>query len=311
MEKPIDTSTNQKTPSKWMILAIAQSILFMLGTPLLCHKYWDRLFGSMHQHVAEFLLSSLTPITVYTIYSLVMLPIYYMQHPFLEQFKIQRDRSWPWLDEREHVRRQFWKLTFRSVKFTLCNLFVLLPLMAISKIILSNITGTEDPNLFQTDPEHWPTLMENTRNMILLALFHEFGFYSTHRIMHTYPSLYKYHKVHHEYKMNTTLASQHNHPIDFILSIGGPALLAVFIVNPHSSTLFQFTVWTMVANLDDHVGYSFPWSPVRWFPFSAATDEHEFHHSKNLGCFASKLSIYNSLLGGYEYYDNNNKKRKI
>ena len=30
---------------------------------------------------------------------------------------------------------------------------------------------------------------------------------------------------------------------------------------------------------------SIPRSACRWFPFSASTDEHEFHHSKNLGCF--------------------------
>ena len=27
----------------------------------------------------------------------------------------------------------------------------------------------------------------------------------------------------------------------------------------------------MVANVDDHCGYEFPWSPVRWFPLAAAT----------------------------------------
>ena len=79
-------------------------------------------------------------------------------------------------------------------------------------------------------------------------------------------------------------------------------MLAVSLVRPHSSTLFQSVLWTMYANLDDHVGYAFPWSPVRWFPCSASTDEHEFHHGVNLGCFASKLSVFNSLLGGYEHY---------
>ena len=50
------------------------------------------------------------------------------------------------------------------------------------------------------------------------------------------------------------------------------------------------------------VGYAFPWSPVRWFPFANQTDQHEFHHSKNLGCFASKLNIYDKIFDSEKPY---------
>lgn len=137
-----------------------------------------------------------------------------------------------------------------------------------------------------------------------MVVIHEFGFYVTHKAMHYYPVLYKYHKVHHEYTINTTLAAQHNHPIDYIVSISGPALLAMVLVpHSHSISQFMYLVWALWANLDDHVGYAFPWSPVRWFPGSAGTDEHEFHHSKNVGCYASKLVWFNSAFGGYEQYN--------
>ena len=91
------------------------------------------------------------------------------------------------------------------------------------------------------------------------------------------------------------MAAQHEHPIDYVITIAAPALLAVAVVAPHSFTLFQWLGWLIMANIDDHVGYAFPWSPVRWFPLAAATEQHEFHHSKNMGCFASKLSIYDTL----------------
>ena len=301
-------TANQRKPSKWMLLAIAQSLIWFFGVPIICRKYWDALFGSMSDRVADFTITTFTPILVIFIYNIIMLPIYYFQHPFFEQFKIQRDRPWPWRDERENVRRAFWALSARSVKLTLINMFILLPIMAIQKILLIQSLGKVNPSAFRTDDESWPSMMDNSRDLILLTVLHEFGFYSAHRLMHTFPSLYQYHKVHHEYKCNTTLGAQHNHPVDFILSIGGPGLLTAVFINPHSSTFFQWFLWVMYANLDDHVGYSFPWSPVRWFPLSASTDEHEFHHSKNLGCFASKLSIFNSLLGGYEQYSTHVRK---
>ncbi|KAL7514627.1 hypothetical protein ACHAXN_012637 [Cyclotella atomus] len=135
-----------------------------------------------------------------------------------------------------------------------------------------------------------------------LALVHEFFFYWTHRVFHMYPQLYKYHKVHHEYKQNNVLASQYFHPIDFILSIGGPAILTTVIVQPHSITQFQFGLWILCANFDDHLGYAFPWSPVRWFPLAPATDCHEFHHSVNMGCYSSKLILWDVIFGTDQAY---------
>ena len=294
----------QRTPSKWMVLAAAQSLLFLFGLPPLCRMYWDALFGSMpSQKISEILLVIVPPSVCVILYNIVMAPIYYYQIPYFEQYKIQKDRPWPWLDEREKVRRAFWDLSARSIKITAINLGIILPVMSIAKaFLIDEMLGTVNPRAFDTSDEHWPSPAENARNILLMAVLHEFGFYVTHRMLHAYPALYRYHKVHHEYKMNTTLAAQHNHPVDHVLSIGGPALLAVSLVNPHSVSVFQWTIYTMMGNLDDHVGYAFPWSPVRWFPFSAGTDEHEFHHSKNMGCFGFKLSIFNSLFGGYDCY---------
>jgi sterol desaturase/sphingolipid hydroxylase (fatty acid hydroxylase superfamily) len=110
--------------------------------------------------------------------------------------------------------------------------------------------------------EEWPTLYEMGRDILTLAITHEFGFYMTHRLMHSTPFLYQFHKVHHEYKQNNVLSAQHFHPVDYFISIGGPAVLATTIVKPHSFTQFVFGVWLLTANFDDHLGYNFPWSPV-------------------------------------------------
>jgi sterol desaturase/sphingolipid hydroxylase (fatty acid hydroxylase superfamily) len=310
--------------SKWMLVAILQSLFWLFGLPIFCRKYiWDDIFNTVIIRnnnsvtngiaIADFILSFTTPILFFVSYNLIMIPIYIGQYSCFEQYKIQKHLVWPWFDERQNIRDEFWKLTFRSIKLTSINLLVLLPALTCLKIVLQKkllSSPTNNEFLFSTDDEHWPTPYENCRDIITLSLIHELGFYFTHKMSHLYPILYKFHKVHHEYKSNWTMASQHNHPIDYIFSIGVPAILALGLVSKaHSMSQFQWILWTMYANLDDHVGYSFPWSPVRWFPFSAATSEHEFHHSKNLGCFGSKLSIYNSLFGGYERYNKYNNQQ--
>jgi len=296
-----------------MLVAFAQSVFWMFGIPVLCRNHvWDGLFGTLiashptHGHnIAEFLFTTSIPPVFLTLYTLVMIPIYASKHPFFEQYKIQQKTCWPWFDPRPRVREDFWKLSLRSIRLTSFNMFVLVPILVLTKMYIEHeLLGKDKSFFFRTDDDHWPSTGKNIVDVLALALIHEFGFYATHRMMHTYPRLYKYHKVHHEYKINTTLAAQHNHPIDYVLSICGPAVVAATLVpSSHSISQFQYILWILWANLDDHCGYSFPWSPVRWFPGSASTDEHEFHHSQNRGCYSSKLSCFNVIFGGYEHYE--------
>ena len=208
----MNAAVNQRTPSKWMALSMAQSALFLFALPIACRRRWDALFGSLSNEAAECLLNFAGVVGCYGAYTVAMLPVYWMQHPFFERFKIRNDRPWPWLDERRRVRDEFWALSLRSARLTFVNLFVLLPLMSAVKVWLSKITGTDDPNAFSTGDDHWPTPGKNLRDLFHLVVIHEFGFYTTHRMMHAYPFLYRFHKVHHEWKQSTTLAAQHNHP---------------------------------------------------------------------------------------------------
>jgi sterol desaturase/sphingolipid hydroxylase (fatty acid hydroxylase superfamily) len=250
-----------------------------------------------------------TPTVIIVIGTILIFPIYYIQHPFFEQFKIIQNKKWPWLDDDKQKRNQFWKLTNKSLKLSIFNLLFLIPsLTYIKSLIMTTQDGSGGPSF---DDEDWPDLTELVTQNLLLTIIHEFLFHTTHKMCHMYPSLYKYHKVHHEYKDNVIHASQHNHPIDHIFSIATPALISMAIVQPHSFTQFHWTVYVMVANLDDHIGYAFPFSPVRWFPFAASTQEHEFHHGVNIGCYSSKLNIFEKIFKTNEKFISWEKKRMM
>ncbi len=303
------SSVHQRQPSLWMLVAIGQAMFWLFGIPALCRKQvWDKVFGRIvanyGESTAEFvLIISVAPLFFF-LYTLVMIPIYAGDYPFFEQYKIQ-EKGWPWFDSDPKVRQHFWKLSFKSLRLTAFNLFLLVPILVGAKIHFENdILQKDRAFFFSTSDDHWPSTQKNIQDILLMTMLQEFGFYATHRMMHAHPYLYQFHKVHHEYKMNTTLAAQHNHPVDYVVSLSGPAVLAIALVpSSHSISQFQFALWLLWANLDDHVGYAFPWSPLRWFPGSALTDEHEFHHSQNKGCFGTKLSWSNHLLGGYEHYE--------
>jgi methylsterol monooxygenase len=174
-------------------------------------------------------------------YALVMLPIYYGNFPVFEKYKIS-DKPWAWRSEKKEVRDAFWALAFRSVYLFVFNYCVLVPVLTVGKFYLQG-----DVMSFSTSD--WPTLPALLRDNVILTLVHEFGFYWSHRLAH-HPKLYKYHKVHHEYKQNTVLASQHEHPIDYVVTIATPALLAVSAVKPHSLTIFIWIGWIVMTNID-------------------------------------------------------------
>lgn len=270
----------------WRCVAAAQSASWFFALPPLCKPRWVHMWSLSPSPLASQLLLNSLAIFYFLGYGIVMLPIYRGNHPCFEQYKIS-DKPWAWQSKDQAVRDRFWALSARSLKLFAFNFGVLVPLLTALKYAVLG-----DNMSFQTSD--WPSYSTLMRDNVAMSLIHEFAFYWAHRLSH-HPQLYRFHKVHHEYTQNTILAAQHEHPIDYVITIAAPALLAVAVVAPHSFTLFQWFGWLIMANIDDHVGYAFPWSPVRWFPLAAATEQHEFHHSKNMGCFASKLSIYDTL----------------
>ena len=296
------TPIRQKQPSIWMAIAILQAYTWLFILPKTMKPLWSKIFEGKSSLQCELILSTIVPLSL-LVYTLCMLPIYYLNIPFFEQYKIS-DKPWPWQSDNQQVRKDFWDLSLRSIKLNAFNMLILIP----SLVFIKHLSTF---GLSSYDVEDWPSHIEIARDIIAMTFLHEFSFYSTHRLMHTYPFLYKFHKIHHEYKMNTVLASQHNHPIDYIISIAGPALIVGIVCQPHSITLFQFTLYILFANYDDHVGYSFPWSPVRWIPLANLTEQHEFHHAVNLGCFASKLNIYDKVFHSDNVYLKWSKKRSM
>ena len=104
-------------------------------------------------------------------------------------------------------------------------------------------------------------------------------YYFVHRLLH-HPKLYPYvHKLHHQYNLNVAIATEYIHPLDYafltFVSISiGPTLLGQKM---HFYTFILYHLYRTVEGIDAHLGYEFPWSPVRIIPL------------------VSKLSFYSSL----------------
>ena len=65
----------------------------------------------------------------------------------------------------------------------------------------------------------------------------------------------------------------------------------------HLSTFAAWVALRIFISAEEHCGYSFPWSPARLLPFQATPASHDFHHSMNMGCFASQFTWWDRICG--------------
>jgi sterol desaturase/sphingolipid hydroxylase (fatty acid hydroxylase superfamily) len=61
----------------------------------------------------------------------------------------------------------------------------------------------------------FPSFGELVSQVLIVYFIEDFFFYWAHRLFHTFPALYKMHKIHHEYDKIYTFATEYFHPLDF------------------------------------------------------------------------------------------------
>ena len=65
----------------------------------------------------------------------------------------------------------------------------------------------------------------------------------------------------------------------------------------HLSSYFGFMILRMISSIEEHAGYKFSWSMFRLVPFHLDGQEHVYHHSDNVGNYASFLGIWDTVIG--------------
>lgn len=238
-------------------------------------------FGITFIHVFFKILSN---IAVYIFYK--------SKFKYLEQFRISKD-PWPW----EKNPSEFQNLLQRTLKRLFLNDLIVAPAFTILLIA----TGNSDVEL---DPKLYPSIFEVTWQLVFFMIIADTYNYWAHRMMHT-PFFYqRSHKLHHEYVVPVSLASEYFTPLEHIVvNLGqtgfGPGLLGS---RCHIVTFYIWVFVQTVESADSHSGYDFPWSPFRVLPFSGGADYHDYHHSHNVGNYASYFTYWDSICGTSSHY---------
>lgn len=115
-----------------------------------------------------------------------------------------------------------------------------------------------------------PSLMRLALELIGQAICTLIVFYGSHRFLHRKWWLKRVHRVHHEFRTSSALASEYAHPLEFAISNFGTLTLGALLIAPHLASMYLFAILALLTTLVHHSGYALPWAP--W------SVPHDWHH---------------------------------
>ncbi|KAG5683643.1 hypothetical protein PVAND_012914 [Polypedilum vanderplanki] len=174
---------------------------------------------------------------------------------FIRKYKIQPNTNEP-LDKKK-LRRVILQVIFNQI-------FVGVPFAIFSYYALK-FRGF--PEIRELPTFHW-VLFE----LGICILVEEFGFYYSHRFLHSKHIYKRIHKKHHEWQAPVAVTAIYAHPIEHIFSNILPPFLGVFICRSHLATSWLWFTMALLSTLNAHSGYHFPFFP--------SPEAHDFHHFK-------------------------------
>ena len=222
--------------------------------------------------------------------NLLLLPAY--ASGAWDAYRCDASKPWPWRSPDADVRARFWATLARSLPLVAFNATVMAYFATWQVYPLARWLGA-----LRAEAAGFPSPAALAAGVLLCLLVEDACFYTTHRLLHT-PFLYKHvHSWHHAYVSVVGAASEHAHPLEYSLGNLLPVVVGPLLFRCHLYTWFAFLLVRVVVSIDEHSGFSLPWSPVRLLPWGASAEGHAWHHAHTDGMFASQFAWWDSLLG--------------
>ncbi|TNV76918.1 hypothetical protein FGO68_gene12031 [Halteria grandinella] len=232
--------------------------------------------------------------------------IYWLNHPFFEQYKILKTEKWPWKENTIE-----WKqLLIKSIALVGVNALVIFPCML---YLLQVVSGFNTTQTFAI--EDLPSKITILWQYIFASYVDDIGFTLSHRLLHI-PFFYKHvHKVHHSYTQAVSISATYAHPVEYALGNMLPAGIPTLLMGKrqHFFTFCVITIVRVIGTSTGHSGYDFPW--VFWdvLPMRGTAKYHDYHHSGGdfSGNYSGASTIIDTVWGTNKKYYREYKKEMM
>ena len=201
-------------------------------------------------------------------------------------------KDWKWIQKYkiQPDKQVTWPLMKKAIVLTIWNhILYVLPLTVAFWVFTPPV---EQPRLA-------PPVLEMVWHCIGAIAIFDLEFYIWHYIHHKVRFLYKHvHALHHQYRSPNAWVTQYFHPMELI-TLGFFSTTSPWVFNSHPLTCYTFQFFSLLAALDNHIGYDLPFMPHHWFPFWGGSVKHDMHHQKPLTNYAPFFNYLDKIFGTY------------
>ncbi len=200
--------------------------------------------------------------------------------------------------------------------FFVGSYYILLQVLLVGSFTFITVPGTVAALNYvfgAAPPAHPPSILITAVTMALVFVAVEFGYWTSHFMMHKIPALWEFHKVHHSAEVLTPLTEWRQHPLEqalFPILMGGASCLVqgpmvwyfgqtAQLVNPVTANFISMAFWFTILHLR-HSELPFYATGLLGHIVQAPA-HHQVHHSTNPKHFDKNLgyclSIFDWLFG--------------
>jgi methylsterol monooxygenase len=113
-------------------------------------------------------------------------------------------------------------------------------------------------------------------------------FYASHRFLHRPWWMKRVHRVHHEFRTSTVMASEYAHWVEFTFGNFMTLAIGILLIAPSLPALYLYALLAIATFLAHHSGYALPW--LSW------AVHHDWHHYRYNEAFGT-LGFIDRMLG--------------
>ncbi|PHR28244.1 MAG: hypothetical protein COA38_12405 [Fluviicola sp.] len=143
-----------------------------------------------------------------------------------------------------------------------------------------------------------PSIWVFIGQVLFVFIIDDVWFYFMHRYMHHNKYLLKkVHSIHHRAHPPFPMEYLYTHPFEWMLGTIGPFLGYIFIILVMPLNIYAFWTFALLRNLHEiHIHSDLKLPLLKNIPFVSAVEDHDLHHAKLNGNYASTFRIWDRIM---------------